>query len=103
MICASPVINFTAILHLPNECGIFPISETGVIVEDGDLDLQPKTITELTKNYSNVLRNPGRDIFFPIFTRKEIVKKRTRKEIKTIISRLNDLSSFLSNIEQNRN
>ena len=44
------------------------------------------------------LRNPGRDISFPIFTRKRI-----GKEIKTIISRLNDLSSFLSNIEQNSN
>ena len=42
-------------------------------------------------------------ISFPIFTRKEIVTKRIRKKIKTIISRLNDLSSFLSNIEQNRN
>ena len=30
-------------------------------------------------------------------------KKRIGKEIKTITSRLNDLSSFLSNIEQNRN
>ena len=44
-----------------------------------------------------------RDISFPIFTRKEIVTKRIIKEIKTIVSRLNDLSSFLSNIEQNRN
>ena len=33
------------------------------------------------------LRNPGRDIYFPIFTRKEIKTKRIRKEIKTIISR----------------
>ena len=44
------------------------------------------------------LRNPGRDISFPIFTRKEIETKRMRKEIKTIISRLNDFLSFLSNI-----
>ena len=49
------------------------------------------------------LRNPGRDISFPIFTRKEVETKRIGKEIKTIISRINDLSSFLSNIEQNRN
>ena len=49
------------------------------------------------------LRNPGRDISFPIFTRKEVETKRIGKEIKTIISRLNDLSSFLSNTEQNRN
>ena len=40
---------------------------------------------------------------FPIFTRKEVETKKNGKEIKTIISRLNDLSSFLSNIEQNRN
>ena len=46
---------------------------------------------------------PRKGHFFPIFTRKEIVTKRIRKEIKTIVSRLNDLSSFLSNIEQNRN
>ena len=44
------------------------------------------------------LRNPGRDISFPIFTRKEIETKRIRKAIKTIISRLNHLLSFLSNI-----
>ena len=49
------------------------------------------------------IRNPGRDISFPIFTRYEVETKRIGKEIKTIISRLNDLSSFLSNIEQNRN
>ena len=36
------------------------------------------------------VRNPGRDISFPIFTRKEVETKRTGKEIKTIISRLND-------------
>ena len=35
------------------------------------------------------VRNPGRDISFPIFTRKEIETKSIRKEIKTIISRLN--------------
>ena len=44
------------------------------------------------------LRNPGRDISFPIFTRKEIETIRIRKEIKTIISRLNHFLSFLSNI-----
>ena len=44
------------------------------------------------------VRNPGRDISFPIFTRKEIETKRIRKEIKTIISRLNHFLSFLSNI-----
>ena len=49
------------------------------------------------------LRNSGRDISFPIFTRKEVETKRIGKEIKIIISRLNDLSSFLSNVEQNRN
>ena len=32
-----------------------------------------------------VVRNPERDISFPIFTRKEIETKRIRKEIKTII------------------
>ena len=41
------------------------------------------------------LRNPGRDISFPIFTRKEIETKTTRKEIKTIISRVNHFLSFL--------
>ena len=45
------------------------------------------------------VRNPGRDISFPIFTKKEVETKKFGKEIKTIISRLNDLSSFLSNIE----
>ena len=44
------------------------------------------------------LRNPGRDISFPIFTRKEIETKRIRKEIETIISRLNHILCFLSNI-----
>ena len=53
--------------------------------------------------FNRILRNPGRDISFPIFTRKEVETKRIGKEIKTIMSRLNDLSSFLSNIEQNRN
>ena len=33
--------------------------------------------------------DPGRDISFPILTGKEIETKRIRKEIKTIISRLN--------------
>ena len=47
------------------------------------------------------VRNPGRDISFPIFTRKEIETKRVRKEIKTIISRLNHFLSFLSNIVEN--
>ena len=49
-----------------------------------------------TKN--GKLRNPGRDISFPIFTRKEIETKRIRKEIKTIRSRLNHFLSFLFNI-----
>ena len=49
------------------------------------------------------IRNPGGDISFPIFTRKEIETKRIRKEIKTIISRLNHFLSFLSNIQQKRN
>ena len=53
--------------------------------------------------FNRILRNPGRDISFLIFTRKEIETKRIGKEIKTIIYRLNDLSSFLSNTEQNRN
>ena len=44
------------------------------------------------------MRNPGRDMSFPIFIRKEIETKRIRKEIKTIISRLNHFLSFLSNI-----
>ena len=48
--------------------------------------------------YQGYIRNPGRDISFPIFTRKEIETKRIRKEIKTIISRLNHFLSFLSNI-----
>ena len=55
-----------------------------------------------TKNISNLhgrqIRNPGRDISFPIFTRKEIGTKRIRKEIKTIISRLNHFLSLLSNV-----
>ena len=45
-----------------------------------------------------LLRNPGRDISFPIFTGKENETKRIRKEIKTIISRSNHFLSFLSNI-----
>ena len=49
------------------------------------------------------IRNPGGDISFLIFTRKEIETKRIRKEIKTIISRLNHFLSFLSNIQQKRN
>ena len=57
------------------------------------LVLFPAALVELAK-----LRNPGRGISFPIFTRKEIETKRIRKEIKTIISRLNHFLSFLSNI-----
>ena len=53
--------------------------------------------------FKRILWYPGRDISFPIFTRKEVERNRTGNKIKTIISRLNDLSSFLSNIEQNRN
>ena len=49
-----------------------------------------------------LLRNPGRDISFPIFTRKEIETNRIRKEIKTIISRLNHFLSFLSNIVEKK-
>ena len=44
------------------------------------------------------VRNPSKDISFPIFTREEVETKKNGKEIKTIISSLNDLSSFLSNI-----
>ena len=33
-----------------------------------------------------LMRNPGRDIYFPIFIRKAIETKRIRKEIKTIKS-----------------
>ena len=51
-----------------------------------------------TNQFVSFVRNPGRDISFPIFTRKEIETKRIRKEIKTIISRLNHFLSFLSNI-----
>ena len=47
--------------------------------------------------------NLGRDISFPIFTRKEVETKRIGKEIKTIISRVNDLLSILLNVEQSRN
>ena len=54
------------------------------------------SIHKFTKRHNSVryvcfLWNPGRDISFPIFTRKEIETKRITKEIKTIISRLNDL------------
>ena len=51
------------------------------------------------KVFRTHIRNTGRDISFPIFTRKEVETKKIGKEIKTIISRLNDLSSYLSNIE----
>ena len=61
--------------------------------------LVPPEITKL----QTLVWNPRRDISFPIFTRKEVETKRNGKEIKTIISCLKDLSSFLSNIEQNRN
>ena len=44
--------------------------------------------------YIEIVRNPGMDISFPIFIRKEVETKRIGKEIKTIISRLNDLSFF---------
>ena len=40
---------------------------------------------------------------FQYLSEKKLKQKRIGKEIKTIISRLNDLFSFLSNIEQNRN
>ena len=56
----------------------------------------------IVKSSCRYLRNPGRDISFPIFTRKEIETKRIRKEIKTIISRLNHFLSFLSNIVEKK-
>ena len=47
---------------------------------------------------------PRKGHFFSnIYQKRNCHKKKIRKEIKAIISRLNDLSSFLSNIEQNRN
>ena len=52
----------------------------------------------INKVFKRYLRNPGRDISFPIFTRKQIETKIIRKEIKTIISSLNHFLSFLSNI-----
>ena len=61
------------------------------------------SVDENCQQLVSYLRNPGRDISFPIFARKEVETKRIGKEIKTILSRLNDLSTFFSNIEQNRN
>ena len=55
-ICTSPVINFTAISQLPSECGIFPISETGVIVGDD------KPITAVT--VTSDVHNEGHTIYF---------------------------------------
>ena len=49
---------------------------------------------EVREGSKSNVRNPGRDIS----SRKEIETKRIRKEIKTIISRLNDFLCFLSNI-----
>ena len=46
---------------------------------------------------------PRKGHFFSNIYQKRNCHKNIRKEIKAIISRLNDLSSFLSNIEQNRN
>ena len=51
--------------------------------------------TKMWSSISRILRNPGRDISFPFYTRKEIETKRIRKEIKTIISRLNHFLSFI--------
>ena len=38
-----------------------------------------------------ILRNPGRDISFPIFIRKEIETRKLERNSKHQISRLNDL------------
>ena len=78
------------------------IFENGTGFKDG---LKSKAVPACIADAQRILllRNPQWDISFPIFTRKEVETKRIGKEIKTIISRLNDLSYFLSNIEQNRN
>ena len=57
-------------------------------------------VTALTGERST---EPRKGHSFSNIYRKKIVTKRIRKEIKAIVSRLNDLSSFLSNTEQNRN
>ena len=44
------------------------------------------------------LRNPGRDISFPIFMRKEIETRKLERKSKQQISRLNDLSYRLNDI-----
>ena len=56
--------------------------------------IRVKPNLEGRKSYFSYLGNPGRDISFPILTRKEIETKIIRKEIKTIISRLNHFLSF---------
>ena len=44
------------------------------------------------------LWNPGRDIFFPIFIRKEIEKRKLERKSKQQISRVNDLLYRLNDI-----
>ena len=46
---------------------------------------------------------PEGKFLFQYLPENKLKQKKIGKEIKTIISRINDLSSFLSNIEQNRN
>ena len=44
------------------------------------------------------LRNPGKDISFPIFIRKEIKPRKLEQKSKQQISRLNDLLNRLNDI-----
>ena len=44
------------------------------------------------------LRNPGRDISFPLFIRKEIETRKLERKSKQQISRLNDLLYHFSDI-----
>ena len=61
----------------------------------------------IVPGYETILRHiygtPEGTFLFQYLPEKKLKQQKIGKEIKTIISCLNDLSSFLSNIEQNRN
>ena len=55
--------------------------------------------TLLTEDFSrNILRNPGRDISFPIFIRKEIETRKLERKSKQKLSRLFDLLYRLNDV-----
>ena len=61
-------------------------------------DVQPHPLNSHDSGIKHILRNPGRDISFPIFIRKEIETRKLERKSKQKISRLIDLLYRLHDI-----